>query len=110
MQGQSGHSQSLAEGFRGLYGQTHLKNLCSKTFTPKYIDYDIQKYNFAFCFNGCETWSLTLREDCRPKLFENTVLRRIYGPKRNDVTVLWIKLHDEDLSGLYSSPNTGREM
>jgi len=46
----------------------------------------------------------------RPKVFENRILRRIYGPKKNDVTVEWRKLGDEDLSGLYSSPNTGREM
>jgi len=45
-----------------------------------------------------------LREDCRPKVFENRVLKRIYGPKRNDLTVEWRKLRDEDLSGLYSSP------
>jgi hypothetical protein len=51
-----------------------------------------------------------LREVCRPKVFENRVLRRIYGPKRDDVTMEWRKLRDEDLSGLYNSPNTGREM
>jgi hypothetical protein len=51
-----------------------------------------------------------IEEDCRSKVFENRVLRRINGPKRNDVTVEWRKLHDEDLSGLYSSPNTGRRI
>jgi hypothetical protein len=45
----------------------------------------------------------------RSKVFENRILRRIYGSKRNDVTVEWRKLGDEDLSGLYSSPNTGRK-
>jgi hypothetical protein len=40
---------------------------------------------------GCETWSLTLREECRLKVFENRVLRRIFGPKRNEVIREWEK-------------------
>jgi len=38
---------------------------------------------------GCETWSLTLREECRLRVFENRVLRRIFGPKRDEVTGEW---------------------
>jgi len=53
---------------------------------------------------GCETWSLTLREERRLRLFENRVLRRIFGPKRDEVTGEWRKLHNEELSDLYSSP------
>jgi hypothetical protein len=57
---------------------------------------------------GCETWSLTVREEQRLRVFENRVLRRIFGPKRDEVTEDWRKLHDEDLHNLYSSPSTIR--
>ena len=56
----------------------------------------------------CETWSLTLREERRQRVFENRVLRRIFGPKRDKVTGEWRKLHNEELNNLYSSPNTVR--
>ena len=54
---------------------------------------------------GCETWSLTLREERRLRLFQNRVLRRIFGAKRDEVTVEWRKVHNEELNDLYSSPN-----
>jgi hypothetical protein len=54
---------------------------------------------------GCETWSLTLREEHRLKVFEKRVLRRIFGPKRDEVTGGWRKLHNEKLHNLYASPN-----
>jgi hypothetical protein len=57
---------------------------------------------------GCETWSLTLREEHRLRVFENRVLRRIFGPKRDEVTGGWRKLHNEKLHGLYSSPSIVR--
>jgi hypothetical protein len=53
---------------------------------------------------GSETWLLTLREECRLRVFENRLLRRIFGPKRDEVTREWRKLHSE-LNDLYSSPN-----
>jgi hypothetical protein len=59
---------------------------------------------------GCETWSLILREKHRLRVFENRVLRRIFGPKRDEVTVEWSKLHNEELRDLYSSPNIFRIM
>jgi hypothetical protein len=52
---------------------------------------------------GCETWSLTLREERRLRGFENRVLRRIFGPKRDEVTGEWRKLHNEELHNMYSS-------
>jgi hypothetical protein len=57
---------------------------------------------------GCETWSLTLREKRRLRVFENRVLRRMLGPKRNDVTGEWRRLDNEELNYLYSSLNTIR--
>jgi hypothetical protein len=56
----------------------------------------------------CETLSLTLREEHRLRVFENSVLRRIFGPKRDEVTGGWRKLHNEELHGLYSSPSIVR--
>jgi len=57
---------------------------------------------------GCETWSLTLREERRLRVFENRVLRRIFGPKMDEITEEWRKLHNEELNILYSSPNIVR--
>ena len=57
---------------------------------------------------GCETWSLTLREERRLRLFENRVLRRIFGPERDAVTWDWRKLHKEEPNDLYSLPNIVR--
>jgi hypothetical protein len=54
---------------------------------------------------GCETWSLTPREEKRLRVFENRVLRRIFGPKRDEATGEWRRLHNEELNNLYSSPN-----
>ena len=54
---------------------------------------------------GCETWSLTLREERKLRVFENRVLRKIYGPRRDEVTGEWRRLHSEELNDLYSSPN-----
>jgi hypothetical protein len=57
---------------------------------------------------GCETWSLTLREGRRLRVFKNRVLRRVFGPKRDEVTGKWRKLHNEELCDLYSLPNIVR--
>jgi hypothetical protein len=52
-----------------------------------------------------KSWSLTLREEHRLRVFENRVLRRIFGPKRDEVTGGWRKLHNEEPHNLYSSPS-----
>jgi uncharacterized membrane protein len=54
---------------------------------------------------GCETWSLTLRKEYRLRVFENMVVRRIFGPKRDEVMGEWRKLHNEELRDFYSSPS-----
>jgi hypothetical protein len=59
---------------------------------------------------GCETWSLSLREEHRLKVFGNRVLRRIFGPKRYEVKGDWRKLHSGELHNLYSSPDISRQI
>jgi hypothetical protein len=59
---------------------------------------------------GCETWSLTLREEHRLRAFEDSVLRRIFGPKREEVTVQWRELYSGELHNLYSPPDIIRQI
>jgi len=59
-------------------------------------------------FYGCESWLLTLRKERRLRVLENRVLRRIFGPRKNEVTEEWRRLHNEELNDLYSSPNIVR--
>jgi hypothetical protein len=59
---------------------------------------------------GSETWSLTLREEHRLRVFENRVLRRIFGPNRDEVTGEWRRLHNGELHNLYSSPDVIKQI
>jgi len=63
---------------------------------------------FPVVLYGCETWSQSLREERRLRVFENRVLRRIFGPTRDEVSGELIKLHNEELNDLYCSPNIVR--
>jgi len=64
----------------------------------------------TFVLYGCVTWSFTLREECRLRVYKNMVLRKTFGSKRNEVTGEWRKLHNEEHNDLYSSPNIIRLM
>ena len=60
--------------------------------------------------HGCESWSTTLADEQKLRVFENKVLRKIYGPKRDEMTGEWRRLHNEELHGLYDSPDVVRIM
>jgi hypothetical protein len=77
-----------------------------KTAVTRAIDWDI--YLPARLTAECETWSVTLREEHRLKVFENRVQRRIFGLKRDEVTEECRKLHNEEFHNLYPSPSIMR--
>jgi hypothetical protein len=80
-----------------------VQNLLSSRLLSKKVKIRINKTTtLLVVLYGCETWSLTLREEQRLRVYENRVLRRIFGPKRNVVTGEWRKLHNEELPDLYS--------
>jgi hypothetical protein len=83
-----------------------VQNYLLSSFIPKNIN--IKVYStiiLAVVLFGCETWSLRVGEKHMLRVFENRVLRRIFGPKRDNETGEWRKIHNEELSALYSLPN-----
>jgi len=66
---------------------------------------DIQNYNSPVAFHGCDTWSLTLMEEHRLRVSVNGVLRRMFGPKSDEVTGEWRKLHNEEFNDMYCLPD-----
>jgi hypothetical protein len=83
-----------------------VQNLLSSCLLSRYVKIKIYKtIILPVVLYGCEILSLTLREEHRLRVFENRVLRRIFGPKRDEVTGGLRKLHNEELHGLYSSPS-----
>jgi len=85
-------------------------NVSSSSFlsTNIYIYIYIKTYRniiLPVVLYGCETWSLMLREERRLRVFEDRVMRRMFEPKRAQVTKWWRKSHNEELNDLYSSPN-----
>jgi hypothetical protein len=83
-----------------------VKNLLPSCLLPKNIKVRIYKtIILPVVLYGSETWSLTVREERKLRVFENRVLRRIFGPKRDRVMGGWRKLHNKELHDLYSSPS-----
>jgi len=82
-----------------------LQNLLSSRLLSKNLKIKIYRtIILPVVLYGCETWSLTLREERKLRMFENKVLRRIFGSRRDEVTGDWRRLHNEELNDLYSSP------
>ena len=85
-----------------------LQNLLSSRLLSKNLKIKIYRIVILqVVLYGCETWSLTLREERKLRVFENMVLRRIFEPRRDKVTE-WRILHNKELNDLYSSPNNVR--
>jgi hypothetical protein len=85
-----------------------VQNLLSSRLPSKDIKIRIDEYKtiiLPVVLYGCETWSLSLRKEQRLRVFENRVLRKIFGPRRDEVAGQWRKLQNEELHNLYSSPN-----
>jgi len=86
-----------------------VQNLLSSSLLSKYLKIKIYRNIIApVVFYEWGTWSLTLREERRLRVFENRVLRRIFGPRWDEVTGKWRKPHNEELNDLYCSPNIVR--
>jgi hypothetical protein len=87
-----------------------VQSLSSTRLLSRNVKVKIYKTIILPVLCGCETWSLTLREENRLRVFENRILRRIFGTNRDEVTGEWRKLHNEELHILYSSPNIIRQI
>ena len=85
-----------------------VQNFLSSSLLSKNLKIKIYRTVILPVVHGCETWLLTLREERRLRVSENGVFRRIFGPKRDEVTGEFRKLKNEDLNDLYSSPSTVR--
>jgi hypothetical protein len=83
-----------------------VQNLLSSRLLSKNLKIRIYKtIILPVVLYGCETWALTLREEHRLRAVENRMLRRIFGPRKDEVTGEWRKLHNEEFRDLFSSPS-----
>ncbi|PSN54474.1 hypothetical protein C0J52_05530 [Blattella germanica] len=105
---QKGIKQMLNSGNACYYA---LQRLLSSQLLSKKIKLKIFKtVVLPVILYGCETWTLTLREEKRLRLFENKVLRKIFGPKRDEETGEWRRLHNTELKDLYGKPDITRKI
>jgi hypothetical protein len=108
------HQNSIPEEIKsrlrsGNASYHSVQNLLSSRLLSKNLKIKIYRtIILPIVLYGCETWSLTLREERKLRVFENMVLTRIFGPRRDEVTGNWKRLHNEELNELYSSPNIVR--
>jgi len=108
------HQNSIAEEIKSRLRSGNacyhsVKNLLSSRLLSKNLKIKIYRtIILPVVLYGCDTWSLTLREERRLRVFENMVLRRIFGPRRDEVTREWRRVHNEELNDLYCSPNIVR--
>jgi len=85
-----------------------MQNVLSSSLLYKNVKSKVYRTIILLVLCGCETWLLTLREERGLRVLEKVVARRIFGPKRDEVTGEWRKLHNEELNDIYSSPNNVR--
>jgi len=108
------HQNSIAEEIKsrlrlGNACYHSVQNLLSSKLISKNLKIKVHRtIILPVVLYGCETWSLTWREERKLRVFENMVLRRIFGPRTDEVTGEWRRLHNEELSNLYSSPKIVR--
>jgi len=99
--------EEMKSRLKSGYAYYHsVQNVLSSSFLPKNMQIKIYRtIILPVVFYGCGTWSLTLKEERRLMVFENRVLRRIFGSKRDEVTRDWRKLYNEERNDLLSSTN-----
>ena len=98
--------ESLSRPKSGNACYHSVQNLLSSSSLPKNVKIKIYRtIILPVVLYGCATWSLTIREECRLIVFENKVLKRIFGPKRDEMTGEWRRLHNKELYAFHSSPN-----
>ena len=108
------HQNSIQEEIKGRLKSENacyhlVQNLLSSRLLSKLLKIKIYTViNFPFVLYGCETWSVTMAEKTKMSVSENRVLMRIFGPRSDEVTREWGKLHNEKLNDPYNSPNIVR--